>query len=108
MKADCSWQKFDVSGHARKDAVRRIINSDFYAEDLMDTFFPGLHVAGKKFRLLVDLLDEAVEGFLLKWIDVNLRLLSDRDFVQFRLGDVDAHVNLIALKERGNGRVRRD
>src|SRR5215813_10560090 len=108
MKADCSWQKFDVSGHARKDAVRRIINADFYAEDLMDTLFAGLHVAGKKFRLLVDLLDEAVEGFFLKRVDVNVRLLTDTDFVQFCFGNVDADVNLVAFKKRGDGRVRRD
>jgi len=52
---------------SRKDAVRRVVYADFHAENLVNAFLAGLDVTRKKFGLLIDLLDHAVEGFFLKW-----------------------------------------
>jgi len=64
--------QFYVRGHPRANLIGRIVDADFYAEYLVDTFFAGLHVAREKLGLLIDLLDGAVENFLGK----NRRALS--------------------------------
>jgi len=57
--------------------VRGIIDANFYAEHLVNALLACLYVARKKFRLLIDLLDNAIEGLLLKWVNVNFRFLAD-------------------------------
>ena len=54
-------RELHVRGHAGKHAMRGIVDADFHAENLVDAFFAGLHVARQKFGLLVDLLDDAAE-----------------------------------------------
>src|SRR5215469_4508194 len=41
--------EFHVRGHPGEDAARRVVDADFYAEDLMDAFLAGLHVTRKEF-----------------------------------------------------------
>ncbi len=53
--------QFYVGGHSCENAVRRIVDANLYAKNLVDAFFPGLHVAGKKLGLLIDLLDGALK-----------------------------------------------
>jgi len=61
--------------------VRRVVYADFHAENLVNAFLAGLDVTRKKFGLLIDLLDHAVEGFFLKWVDANLSSLANLDFI---------------------------
>src|SRR5690349_500833 len=52
-----STLEFYVGCHAGQDVTRGVVDADFHAKDLMNAFFSRLHVAGKEFRLLVDLFD---------------------------------------------------
>src|SRR6266581_1768133 len=90
--------QFDVGGHAGADAAGRIVDADFYAEDLVDALFAGLHVAGQKFGLLVDLLDDTVENLIGEGIDVDFGFLAELDAADHGFRDVDADVNLVALE----------
>jgi len=65
MASDFHFQ-FYIRGHARKDAAGGIIDADFYANDLVDALFAGLHIARQEFGLLVDLLDDAIESSVRK------------------------------------------
>ena len=53
-----------IRRHARANATLIIMHPDLYAHHLVDTLFARLHIAGEKFRLLVDLLNLAIEGLL--------------------------------------------
>jgi len=41
--------QFHVRGHAGEDATGGIIDADFYANDLVDALFAGLHIARQEF-----------------------------------------------------------
>src|SRR5271166_455580 len=98
----------DVGGHAGAHAVRRIVDAHLHAEYLMDAFFHGLHVARKKFGLLVDLFDGAVEDLVGEGVHANLGLLAEMYAADLGFGNIDADVNLIALEERGDWGVGGD
>src|SRR5215472_3533355 len=100
--------EFHVGGHAGKDVARRIVDANLHAKNLMDALFTRLHVAGEKFRLLVDLLDFAVKDFLRERVDANLGLLAQLDTAKFGFRDVDADVNLIPLKKGGDRSIGGD
>src|SRR5215469_18512173 len=100
--------KFYVRGHPGKHAARRVVDADFYAEDLMDAFLAGLYVARKEFGLLIDLLHFSLKNRVGKGIDTDFRLLSEPDSSELRLGNVDADVDLGLLKKRGDRSVRGD
>ncbi len=74
----------------------------------MDALLTGLNIARQKLRLLVDLFDGAVENLFREGIDANFGFLADLDAADFGFGNVDAHINLIALEKGCHGRVRRD
>src|SRR5258708_40270724 len=97
-----------VSSHARADTPGRIVDANLHAEKLMHAFFTGLDVAGKKLGLLIDLLDRAVENLVGKGIDAHFGRLAQADAANFGFGNVDADVDLVALEERSDGRVRGD
>ncbi len=78
--------------------MRRVVDANFHAENLMHSFFPRLYVARQKFRLLVDLFDRAAENLLAHGINGDLGVLADVYAVNFGFGDIDAHVNFIALE----------
>src|SRR5258708_17223761 len=44
-----------IRSHARKYAAHGIIQSEFYANDLVDALFAGLHITRQEFGLLSDL-----------------------------------------------------
>src|SRR5436853_7603429 len=81
---DCWWVaiasalgfQFHIRSHARQDTAGRILDANFYANDLVDAFFAGLNIARQEFGLLVDLLDEAVESSVRKGIDAKFGFLS--------------------------------
>src|SRR6266852_5676960 len=100
--------KFHIRGHAGEDVAGRVVDANFYAEDLVNALFAGLHVARKKLSLLIDLFDRAVKNLIGKRIDAHLGLLAKVDAADFRLRNINAHVNLVALEERRNWRVGRD
>jgi hypothetical protein len=91
-------QKFYVCGHPWQHAVRRVIDANFHAENLVHSFFARLYVARQEFRLLVDLFDRATENLLARGINGDLGFLADVYAVNFSFGDIDANVNLIALE----------
>src|SRR6266567_256127 len=97
-----------IRSHAGKHAARGIIDADFYANDLVDALFAGLHVARQEFGLLIDLLDDAVKRGARKRIDANFGLLAKFDAADLRFGNVDTNVNLVLLQERGDRRVGSD
>src|ERR1700722_16233808 len=68
--------QFYVRGHSGENAVRRIVDANLYAKNLVDTFFPRLHVARQKLRLLIDLLDGALENRRRERIDPHFCLLA--------------------------------
>src|SRR5437773_1253958 len=61
--------QFHIRGHAGKDAAGGIIDTNFYANDLVNALFAGLHIARQEFSLLIDLLDDAIESSVRKRID---------------------------------------
>src|SRR6267143_3661894 len=97
-----------VRSHAGEDTTRSVVDANFHAEDLVDALFAGLHVAGKKLRLLIDLFDRTVENLVGKGIDAHFSLLAQADAADFGFGNVDADVDLVAFEKRGDGRVGRD
>src|SRR5260370_34382650 len=107
MASDFHFQ-FYIRGHARKYAAHGIIDADFYANDLVDALFAGLHIARQEFGLLIDLLYDAVERGVRKRIDANFGLLAKFDAADLRFRNVDTNVNLILVQARGDGRVGSD
>src|ERR1700674_96950 len=97
-----------VGGHAGKDVPGGIVNADFHTEDLMNPLLASLHVARKKFRLLIDLFDLAIEDGVGESIDADFSLLTKLDPTVFGFGNIDSNVNLIFLEQRCDGRVRSD
>src|SRR5579871_875186 len=97
-----------VGGHAGAHAIRRIVDANLDAKDLVHPLFACLNVARQKFRLLINLLDDAVKNYFRKRIDEHLGFLPQRDVTDLGLGYVDANVNLIALEQRRDRRIRRD
>src|SRR6266436_5303893 len=87
-----------IRSHAGKHAAGGIIDANFYANDLVDALFAGLHIARQEFGLLVDLLDDAAERGARKRIDANFGLLAQLDAADFRFGNVDTNVNLVLLQ----------
>src|SRR5437879_12906159 len=67
---DCWWVaiasalgfQFHIRSHAGKDTTGRIIDANFYANDLVDAFFAGLNIARHDFGVRVDLLELGVHG----------------------------------------------
>src|SRR5271169_6637657 len=57
MASDLRFQ-FHIRSHAREDSAVGIIDTNFYANNLVDALFSRLHVAGQEFSLLVDLFDD--------------------------------------------------
>src|SRR6266567_3337187 len=100
--------QFHIGSHTGKDAAGGIIDADFYANDLVDALLACLHIARQEFGLLVDLLDEAIEGGVWKRIDANFGFLANPDAADFGLGNVDANVDLILFEKSGYGSVWRD
>lgn len=54
----------NVGGHPGEDAVGRIVDADFHAKDLVNTFLARLHVTGQKFGLLIDLFDDTRKSLI--------------------------------------------
>src|SRR5260370_1409833 len=106
--ASASRFQLHIGSHAGKDAAGRIIDADFYANDLVDAFFAGLYIARQKLGLLVDLLDDAIESGFRKRIDANLGLLANPHAADFGFRNVNANVNLVLLQERRDPRVGSD
>src|SRR6266571_265006 len=110
MAATASIPRFqlDVGGHPGADAAGRIVDADFYAEDLMDALFAGLHVARQKFGLLVDLFHYTIENLVGERIDADFGFLAELDAADHSFRNVNAEVNLIAFEQCGDGRIRRN
>src|SRR5271163_6435 len=53
--------QFYVGGHSSENAVRRIVDANLYAKNLVNAFFSRLHVARQKLCLLINLLDDSLE-----------------------------------------------
>src|SRR5688500_11065787 len=51
----------NVSRHAGAELIVFVIQPDLHAEDLFNAVLDRLNVAGRKFRLAIDLLDDAVK-----------------------------------------------
>src|SRR5689334_25109998 len=88
--------------------TRRVIDADFHAKNLVNALFAGLHVAGKKFGLLINLLDDAFENLVAERVDTNLSFLAELNSPKLGFRDVNADVNLILLEKRGDWCVRRN
>src|SRR6202140_157613 len=96
-----------VRRHAAAHAAGGVIDANFYADYLVHPFAASLHVARKKFGLLINLLHDSVENGIGERVDADLRLLADAHAANFRFGDVNADVHLIALKKCGDRRIGR-
>src|SRR5215470_13506312 len=90
-------RKLDIGGHAGEDAVGRIVDADLHTKYLMGALFAGLHIARKKFGLLIDLFDYAGKSLLRKGVDANFRSLTDVYLADHGLRDVDADVDLVTF-----------
>src|SRR6266436_5490241 len=97
-----------IRSHTGKHAASGIIDANFYANDLVDALFAGLHIARQEFGLLVDLLDDTIESGVGKRIDANFRFLAKLDAADFGFGNVDANVDLIFFEKSGDGRIGSD
>src|ERR1700686_5414158 len=64
-----------VSRHAAAHTTSGVVDANFYADYFVYAFAPGLHVARKKFGLLINLLYHAIENGVGKRVDADLRLL---------------------------------
>ena len=62
-------RKNNIGGHPGAQFVLVVRQPNFYAENLTDSVFDRLHIAGGKFGLAINLLDRAVEILSGKRID---------------------------------------
>src|SRR5690349_13620466 len=90
--------QFHIRGHAGKDASGRIIDADFYANDLVNALFAGLNVARQEFRLLIDLFNYTIKSSVRKRIDANFRFLTNLNTANFGFRNVDANIDLILFQ----------
>src|SRR5258708_449750 len=88
----------NVGGHAGADAMRRVVNADLHPKNLVHALFHRLHIARQEFCLRIDLLDVTFENLIGEGVDANLGFLPEMHAADLRFGNVDADVNLIALK----------
>src|SRR5437773_1108611 len=100
--------EFHVGGHAGENAAGRIVDANLHAKNLMNAFLAGLHIARKKFGLLIDLLHFAVENSVGKGVHTDFRLLTELDPPVLGFRNVNAHVDLVFLEKRGDRSVRGD
>src|ERR1700676_3127247 len=84
----CSFQ-LHVSRHAATHTTGSVIDANFYADYFVHPFAASLHVARKKFSLLINLFHDAVEHSVGKRVDANFRLLAYAHVANFRFGDVN-------------------
>src|SRR5262245_11819005 len=98
--------EFHIRSHSRQNVMCRIIDAHFHAEHLMHPFFPRLHIARQKFGLLIDLFNQAFKRLASSGIHGDFGLVANLYAVDFGFRNVDAHVNLVAFKQSGDGRVR--
>src|SRR5215467_3580447 len=108
VTGSASTLEFHVGGHAGKNVARRIVDTDFHAEDLVHAFFARLDVARKKLGLLVDLFHDACKGLAPRGIHGHLGFVADFYPVDFGFRDVDADVDFVALKQRRHGGIGGD
>ena len=99
IRSSARGLQFDVGGHSGADFARRFIDANLHAEDLVNALFAGLHVARQKFRLLIDLLDDAVENVFREGVNADFRFLAELNVADLGFRNVDAHVDLIALEQ---------
>src|SRR3984893_3600573 len=97
-----------VSRHAAAHTAGGVIDANFYADYFVYAFAASLHVARKKFGLLIDLLHDAIENSVGKRVDANFCLLAQAHSANFRFRDVYADVHLIMLEQCGDRRIGRD
>src|SRR5271168_3214841 len=97
-----------IRGHSGEDVAGGVIDANLHTEHLVHTFFRGLHVARKKFRLLIDLLDDAVEHRFRKRVHANFGFFAQLYTTNLCFGNVDAHVNLVAFEKRGHRSIGSD
>src|ERR1700722_7249870 len=100
--------QFYVRGHSGENAVRWIVDANLYAKNLVDPFFPRLHVARQKLCLLIDLLDGALENRLRERIDPHFCLLAQSHMSNLGFRDVNPHVDLVTFQQGRDRRVRRN
>src|ERR1700676_2295385 len=96
----CSFQ-LHVSRHAATHTTGSVIDANFDADYFVHPFAASLHVARKKFGLLINLFHDAIESGVGKRVDADFRLLAQAHASDFRFGDINADVHLIALEKRG-------
>src|SRR5215469_10962853 len=92
--------EFHVGSHSWQDSAGWIVDADFYAEDLVNSFLAGLHVAWKKLRLLVDLFHFAVENRAGKRVHADFCFLTQLDAAVLGFGNVNPHIDLILFEKR--------
>src|ERR1700730_10531319 len=97
-----------VSRHAATHATGGVIDADLYADYLVHPFAASLHIAGKKFGLLINLFHYAIENRVWKRVDADFRLLAQTHAANFCFGDVNADVHLIALEKGADWRIGRN
>src|SRR4029077_14309801 len=100
--------QFYVRGHSRQNAPSGIVDADFDPEHLMNSLLARLDVARQEFGLLIDLFHDTLENLFREGIDAHFRFLAELHAADLRLRNIDAHVNLILLEERGDRSIRRD
>src|ERR1700722_8655827 len=82
--------QFHVGGHAAAHTAGGVVDAHFHADHFVHPFAASLHVARKKFGLLIDLLHDSVESSVGKRVDAHFRLLAKAHAANFRFGDVNA------------------
>src|ERR1700719_1399647 len=97
-----------VGCHAATHTAGSVIDANFYADYFVHPFAASLHVARKKFGLLIHLLHDAIENGVGKRVDADFRLLAQAHAANFRFRNEDADVYLVALQQRGNRRIGRN
>src|SRR5438552_1125141 len=105
-----SLRRFELylGGHAGEDAASRVVDANFHAEDLVDAFLPRLHVAREKFGLLVNLFHLPAKNGVGKGVDADFRPLAELNAAKLGFRNVNADIDLVLLKERGDRSVRGD
>ena len=80
-----------ICRHAGAEIAVFIVEADFHAEDLLQAFPGGLHVARRELGGAADLLDVARKVPVGERIDSHANCQPDPDFSQPRFGHEDAH-----------------
>src|SRR4051794_15099497 len=93
-------RKIDVCRHAGAQLIFGVIEPHFYAKNLPDSIFEGLHISRREFGLPINLFNRAVEILVAKRVDSDPDLIIQLDVTQPCFGNINADPKMLRQEKR--------